>query len=64
MSISSIPKTNEPFELPLELLSVVIFYAYLKDIISDILVSFDEMIILGLSCVVHLMTAYYLLCIL
>ena len=44
----SIPNISEPFELLLALLSVVIFYADLKDDISDKLVSFDEVILLDL----------------
>ena len=42
----SIPKTIEPFEKLLDLLSVVIFDAELKPEITDELVSFDEVILL------------------
>ena len=42
----SIPKTSEPFEKLLELLSDFIFYAKVKPEIKDALVSFDEVILL------------------
>ena len=42
------PKMSEPFELLLALFSVVIFHALLKDDISDMFMSFDEVIILEL----------------
>ena len=58
----SIPKTNEPFEKFLELLSVVIFDAEVKHEISDELVSFDEVILLELLRMVGLMAEEDLLC--
>ena len=53
----SIPKISEPFEIFLELLSVVIFDAELKVDISDTFVSFCEGIILALRCMVYSMAA-------
>ena len=47
-----IPKISETFEILLELLLVVIFDAELKAKISDMLVSFDEVILLGLQFIV------------
>ena len=44
--LPSIPKTSEPFEKLLELLSDVIFDAEVKPDITDELVSFDGVIIL------------------
>ena len=44
----SLTKTCERFETFLELLSVVIFYAELKVEISDILLSFHEVVLLEL----------------
>ena len=58
----SIPKTSEPFEKLLEILSVVIFDVELKPEISDELVSFDEVILLELGWMVDSMAAYDLLC--
>ena len=58
----SIPKTNEPFENFLELLSVVIFDAEVKHEISYELVSFDEVILLELLRMVGLMAEEDLLC--
>ena len=60
----SIPKTSEPFEKNLQLLSHVIFDAEVKPEISDELVSFDEIILLELRWKVDLIAAYELLCIL
>ena len=53
---------SEPFELLIALLSVLIFDADLKDEISDMLVSFDKVILLGMCCMVDLMTADDLFC--
>ena len=53
----SIPKTSEPFEKILDLISVVIFYAEVKPEIPDELVSLDEVILLGIQCMVDLMAA-------
>ena len=58
----SIPKTSEPFEKLLELLSVVIFDAEVKPEISDELVSLDEVILLELRRMVDLMAANDLFC--
>ena len=58
----SIPKTSEPFEKLLELLSVVIFDAEVKPEISDELVSFDEVILLELRWMVDSMAADELFC--
>ena len=58
----SITKTSEPFEKSLEILSVVMFDEEVKPEISDELVSFDEVIILELQCMVDLMAADDLLC--
>ena len=60
--LSSIPKIIEPFEKLLGLISVIISDTKLKPDISDELVSFDEVIILELRCLVDLMTAAYLFC--
>ena len=62
LSFPSIPKTSEPFELLLELLSVVVFDSELKDDISYMLVSFDEVILLELWCMVDFMTECDLFC--
>ena len=53
----SIPKISEPFEKNIELILDVIFDAELKPEILDELLSFDEVILLGLWCMVALMTA-------
>ena len=53
----SITKISEPFETLLELLLVVVFDADLKADISYTLVSFDEVVLLELRCMVDLMTA-------
>ena len=58
----SITKISEPFELLLELLSVVIFDSDLKYDISDMLVSFDEVILLELWYMVDLITEDDLVC--
>ena len=58
----SITKTSEPFEKSLEILSVVMFDAEVKPEISDELVSFDEVIILELQCMVYLMASDDLSC--
>ena len=58
----SIPKTSEPFEKLLELLSVVIFDADVKPDISDELVSFDEVILLELRRMMDSMAEDDLLC--
>ena len=55
-------KNSEPFEKSLEILSVVMFDEEVKPEISDELVSFDEVIILELQCMVYLMAADDLLC--
>ena len=60
--LPSISKTGEPSEKLLELLTVVIFDAELKPGISDELVSFDEVIILELWCMVDSMAAEDLFC--
>ena len=60
--LKPLPKTGEPFEKPLELLSVVIFDAEMKPDISDKLVAFDEVILLELRCMVYLMAADDLFC--
>ena len=52
--LPSIPKTSEPFDKLLELLSDVIFDAEVKPEISDELVSFDEVILLELWRMVDL----------
>ena len=56
-SFASIPKIIEPFELIIDLLSVVTFDADPKDEISDILVSFIEVIFLTLWCMVDSTTS-------
>ena len=61
-SLPSIPKISEPFETFLELFSVVLFYAELKVDISDMLVSFGEVIILELWCMVDSMESDELFC--
>ena len=58
----SIPKTSEPFEKLLELLSDVIFDAELKPISSDDLVSFYEVIVLEILWMVDLMASDDLFC--
>ena len=58
----SIPKMGERFEKLLGLLSVDIFDAEFKPEISDELVSFDEVIILELRCMVDLLAADDLFC--
>ena len=58
----SIPKTSEPLEKFLESLSGVIFDAEVKPGISYELVSFDEVILLKLRCMVDLMAAEDLFC--
>ena len=60
----SIPKTSEPFEKILELLSDDIFDAEEKPEITDELVSFDEVILLELLWMVDLMAVDDLVCIL
>ena len=60
--MTSIPKISEPFETLLELLLVVIFVVELKADISDMLVSFDEVIILELQYVVDSMAEDDLFC--
>ena len=50
--LPSIPKTSEPFEKILELISDDIFDAYTKPEITDELVSYDEVIILELRWMV------------
>ena len=62
LSLPSIPKTSEPFEKLCELLSVVIFDVEVKPKISDELVSFDEVILLGLRWMVYLVAADKLFC--
>ena len=58
----SIPKISEPFETFIELISVFIFDAEMKVDISDILVSFDEVVRLELQCMVDSMAEDDLLC--
>ena len=58
----TIPKISETFELLLALISVVIFDAEIKNGISDILVSFDEVIFFKLRCIMDSMTTDELLC--
>ena len=53
---------SELFELLIALLSVLICDADLKDEISDMLVSFDGMILLEMWCMVDSMTADDLFC--
>ena len=60
--LPSIPKTSEPFEKLLELFSDVIFDAEVKPEVTDELVSFDEVIMLELTCMVALMSADDLFC--
>ena len=60
--MSSIPKISEFFETFLELLSVVVFDAELRVDISDILVSFDEVILLELIYMVDSMADDVLCC--
>ena len=48
LELPSIPKTSQPFEKLLELLSVVIFDAEVNSEILDELVSLDEVILLEL----------------
>ena len=62
LELPSIPKTSEPFEKLLEILSVVIFDAELMPEISYELLSFDEVIILELRWMVNFMAAYDLFC--
>ena len=54
----SIPKISETFETFLELLSAVIFDAELKNNISNMLLSFDKVIILEMQCMVDSMSEY------
>ena len=56
----SIPKISEPFETFLELPSAVIFDAELKVIVSDMLVSLDELILLELQYMVDSTAEDYL----
>ena len=58
----SIPKRSEPFQTLLELISVVIFDAELNPDISYELVSFYEVILLELRCMVDLMAEDDLFC--
>ena len=58
----SIPKRSEPFETFIDSLSVFIVYAELKVYILDMLVSFDEVILLELQCMVGSMAAHDLFC--
>ena len=58
----SIPKTSEPFEKLMELLSLVIFDAEVKHEYSDELVSFDEVILFELWWMVDSMAEDDLLC--
>ena len=58
----SIPRTSEPFEKNIELLSLVIFDAEVNPEISDKLVSFDEVILLKLQCMMYFMAADELFC--
>ena len=58
----SIPKISKPFETFIELLPVVIFDAEPRVDTSDILFSFDEVILLVLSCMVDSVEEDYLLC--
>ena len=58
----SIPKLIEPYETFLELISGFIFDAELRVEISDILFSFDEVIILELRCMVDSMAENDLFC--
>ena len=60
--LPSIPKTSEPFEKLVELLSYVIFDAGVKPEILYELVSFDELIFLELQWMVDLMAADDLFC--
>ena len=53
--LTSLPKTSEPVENFLELVSVVLFDAEVKTEISDELVAFDEVIPLELLWMVDLM---------
>ena len=55
--MSSIPKTSEPFEKLLDLLSDVIFDAEVKPEISDEQVSSDEVILLKLQWMVNSMAS-------
>ena len=58
----SIPKISEPFEELIEVLSDDIFDAEEKPEITDELVSFHEVILLELRCMVDSMTADDLFC--
>ena len=58
----SIPKTSEPFEKLLGLLSDVIFDEEVKPEISDELVAFDEVILLELRWMVDFIAADELFC--
>ena len=60
--IPSIPKIREPFDTFIELISVFIFDAEIKVEISDILVLFNEVILLGLRYMVDLMPEDDLFC--
>ena len=60
--MQSIPKTSEPFEKILELLSYDIFYEEEKPEITDELLSLDEVIFLELQWMVDSMAADYLFC--
>ena len=62
LSLPLIPKISEPFELLIVLLSVAIFDAVIKDYISVMFVSFDEVILLELQCGVDSVTTEDLLC--
>ena len=59
---TSIPKTSEPFEKLLEILSDVIFDAEVKPEISDELVSFGEVILLKLRWMVDSIASDDLFC--
>ena len=58
----SIPKISEPSEIFIDLISVVISDEELKVEISEMLVSFDEVILLEMRCVVDSMAADDLFC--
>ena len=60
--LPSIPKTSEPFEKLLELISDDMFDAEEKPEITDELFSFDEVIVLELRCMVDSMEADDLFC--
>ena len=60
--MKSISKISEPFELLLTLLPVVIFDADFMGNVSDMFMSFDEVINMELRSMVYSMTADDLIC--